>query len=100
MYNTAKVEGKWFINENLDLAYIHALASYSVPSDTNTDVDSDLVLAIDALTSLHVPIRSSFMTQERVNDAYGAFFEVPAKRKGQKPILFGRIESKLMDYES
>ena len=38
---TANVEGKWFINENLDLAYFFAIASDSVPSDTSTDIDSD-----------------------------------------------------------
>ena len=28
----ANVEGEWFINENLDLAYFSAFASNSVPS--------------------------------------------------------------------
>ena len=37
---TANVEGEWFINENLDLAYFSIFASNSVPSDTNTDVDT------------------------------------------------------------
>ena len=37
----ANVEGEWFINENLDLAYLYVLASYSVPSNTNTNMDSD-----------------------------------------------------------
>jgi len=31
--NTANVEGEWFINKNLNLAYFSALASDSVPSD-------------------------------------------------------------------
>jgi len=87
--NTTNDVGEWFINEDLDLAYFFALASDSVPSHTSTDVDSD-----HALISLHTPIRSSFMVHERANDAYEAFFKMLAKYKGQKPILFGRIESK------
>ena len=83
-----------FINENLDLAYHSVLASDSVPSDTSTDVDSDQWSVVDALTSLHAPIKSSFMVCEKTSDAQRAFFKVPAKHKGQKPILFGRIESK------
>ena len=38
---TVDVEGEWFINENLDLAYFSAFAFDSVPSDTSTDIDSD-----------------------------------------------------------
>jgi len=48
---------------------------------------------MDTLTSLHAPIRSSFIVHEKISDAQGAFFEVPAKHKGQKLILFGRIKS-------
>ena len=33
---TANVEGVWFINKNLDLAYLSAFASNFVPSDTST----------------------------------------------------------------
>jgi len=38
---TTGVEGEWFINEDLGLAYFYVFASDSVPSDTSTDVDSD-----------------------------------------------------------
>jgi len=38
---TTNVEGEWFINENLSLAYFSAFTSDSVPSDTKTDVYSD-----------------------------------------------------------
>ena len=41
--NTADIEGEWFINENLDLAYSSVVTSESVPSDTSTDMDSDPV---------------------------------------------------------
>jgi len=76
------------------------LASNSVPSNTSTDVDSNPLSAIDALTSLHAPVRSSLMVRENTSDTQGAFFEVPAKHKGQKPILFGRFESEPMTRES
>ena len=63
-------------------------ASDSVLSDTSTDVDSNYWSAVGALTSLRVPIKSSFMMCEKTSGAQEAFFEVPANRKGQKPILF------------
>jgi len=63
-------------------------------------VDSNQRSAVDALTSLRVPIKSSFMVHEKTSDAQGAFFEVPAKRKGQKLILLGKIESELVTRES
>jgi len=74
--------------------------SDSVPSDARTDVDSDQWSAVNTLTSLRVPIKSSFMVCEKTSDAQEAFFEVPAKRKGQKSILFGRIESEPVARES
>jgi len=93
--NTATVEGEWFINENLDLVYLSALVSDSVPSDTN-----NLLSVIDALTSFHAPVRLSFMVHEKTSDRQGAFFEVSAKHKSQKPILLGRIEPEPMACES
>jgi len=82
--NTANNVGEWSISENFDLAYLSALASDSVSSDTSTDVNSDPLSTIDVLTSLHAPVRSSFMVHEKTSDAQGAFFEVPTKHKGQK----------------
>ena len=41
--NTANDVGGWYINEKLDLAYFSVFASDSVPSDTSTEVDDDLV---------------------------------------------------------
>ena len=95
---TANVE--WFINENKDLAYFSAFASDSVPSDTSINVDSNPWLAMDALTSLHAPIKSTLMVCEKIGDARKALFEEPAKRKGQQPTLFGRIESEPITCES
>jgi len=40
------------------------------------------------------------MVHKRVNNAHGAFFKVLAKYKGQKSILFGRIESEPTTCES
>ena len=48
--NTANDAGEWYVNENLDLAYLSVLASDSIPSNTSTDVDSDLLSIIDTLT--------------------------------------------------
>jgi len=89
---TVNVEGEWFIIENLDLAYFSAFASVSVSSDTSTNVDNDPWSAMNALTSLRAPIKSSLMVCEKIGDVHNAFFEVPDKQKGQKPILFERIE--------
>ena len=57
--NTANDAGKWYINEELDLAYLSMFTFDSIPSDTSTDVGDDPWSAIDALTSLHVPARLS-----------------------------------------
>jgi len=55
---------------------------------------------MNVLTSLCVPIKSSLLVCEKIISAYNALFEVPAKRKGQKPILFGRIETEPVACES
>jgi len=86
--NTTNNIDKWYINENLNLAYLSALASDSVPSDTSTDVNNDPLSAIDVMTSFQVLVRSSFIVHEKTRDAQGAFLEVPTKHKSQKPILF------------
>jgi len=75
-------------------------ASDFVPSDTSTDMDDDPWSAIEALTSLHVPVRSSLTMCQDVSDAQESLFMVPAKCEGQRPILFGRVESKSMTQES
>jgi len=80
-------------------SYCSVFASDSVPSDTSTDVDDDPWSAIDALTSLHVPVRSSLTVYQDVSDAPGSLFMVPARHKGQRSILFGRVESKSMTRE-
>jgi len=56
-------------------------SSDSVPSDTITDIDSDPLSTIDALTSLYAPVRSSLMVHEMTSEVQGAFFEVPTKHK-------------------
>jgi len=97
---TTNVEGEWFIDENLDLAYFSAFASDSVPLDTSIDVDSDPSSAINTLTSLHAPVKSFLMVREKIRDVHNALFKVSTKQKDQKPILFGRIESEPKAYES
>ena len=61
---------------------------------------SDTWSTIDALPSLHTHIWSTLMIHENAGDIRGAFFEVPVMRKGQKPILFGRVESEPVTFES
>jgi len=48
---------------------------------------------------LHVPVRSSLTVYQGVSDAQEFLFKVPVRRKGQKLILFGIVESKLMTCE-
>ena len=67
--NTANDVGEWYINEKLDLAYFSVFAFDSVLSDTSTDVDDDPWSTIGALTSLHVPVRSSLTAYQGVSDA-------------------------------
>jgi len=50
-----------------------------VLSDTSTDMDSNQWSAVYAMTSVHAPIKSSFMVHKKTSDAHGAFFEVSAK---------------------
>ena len=79
--NTANDVSEWYINEVLDLAYFFVFASDSVPSDTSTDVNDDPWSVIDALISLHAPVRLSLTAYQSVSDVKRTFFEVPAKRK-------------------
>jgi len=44
-------------------------------------------------------MKSSFETYQDVGDAQESVFMVPARRRGQKPILFGRIKSELMSHK-
>jgi len=81
------------------LAYFFVFASDFVPADTSTDVGDDPWSAIDALTLLHVLMRSFLMVYQCVSDAQGSFIDVPVKHKGQKSILFGKVESKPMTCE-
>ena len=86
-FNTiANVEGKWFINENLDLGYFSTFASDSVPLDTSTDIDNDPWLVMDALISLRAPIKSFLMVRKKIRDARKALFEVPAGDSKAKSI--------------
>jgi len=74
-------------------------ASDFVPSDTSTYIDDDPWSAINALISLHVPVRPSLTVYQSVSDAHESFFEVPTRQKGQKLILFEKIEYKPTTYE-
>lgn len=54
------------------------------------DVNSDLYLLLEALTSLHVPLPSSHITDGLVEGIKGGFFEVPPERIKQKSLYFRR----------
>ena len=95
--NTVDDVGEWYINEELNLAYFFVFTSDSVPSDASTEVDNDPWSAMDAL--LHVPMKSSLKTYQDVSDVQELVFMIPARRKGQKLILFGRIKSELMSHK-
>ena len=62
-------------------------------------MDNDPWSIMDALTSLHVPMKSSLKTYQDVGDVQESVFMVPARRKGQKSNLFRRIKSELMSRE-
>ena len=94
--NTADDVGGWYINEELKLVYFSVFASDSVPSDTSTEVDNDPWSAMDALTSLHVLMKSSLKMFQDVGGMQKSVFMVPARRRGQKPILLERIKSELI----
>jgi len=97
--NTANDAGEWYINEKLDLAYLYVFASDFVSSDTSTDIGDDPWSAIDALTSFHVPVRSSLTVYQDVSDAEGSLFMVPARRKAKDQSFWKKVESKLMTRE-
>ena len=97
---TTNVKGEWLINKGLDLAYFSIFASNSVLSDTNTNMDSDPWSAMNALTSLRAPIKSSLLVHKKIRGAHNDLFKLSAKRKGQKPILFGQIETEPVACES
>ena len=81
------------------MAYFSVFTSDSVSSDTGTEVGDDPCSTMDALTSLHVPMKSSLKTYQDVGDAQESVFMVPVRRRDQKLILFERIESELMSHK-
>jgi len=88
------------LSVKLDLVYLSAFALDSVSSDTSTNVGSDPWSAMNALTSVCAPIKLSLLIREKIEVAHNALFKVPAKRKSQKLILVGRIETEPVACES
>jgi len=89
--NTTDDVGGWYINEKLDLACFSVFASDSVPSDTSIEMDDDLWSAIDALTSLHVPVKSSFETYQDAGDAQESVFMVQQNEKAKNQFFSDRL---------
>jgi len=55
---------------------------------------------MNALTTLRAPIKLSLLARQKIGGTHNALFKVPAKQKGQKPILFGWIETEPLACES
>ena len=60
--NTADDEGEWVINKELYSIYFFVAHLELVKSETSDDIGDDPVTTLNALPSLHPPVRSSFMT--------------------------------------
>src|SRR5436853_7836632 len=85
---------EWYFNENCNFDSLHTQASGS-PSDGGADRINDLHSALKTLTSFHVPLSTSLTGDKPVEHIDGAFFEVPARRRKQKPLYFGRCHDKI-----
>lgn len=92
----------WYLNENAELPYLSTCAFDSICTDTCTKTifsDDYEIKGINAIwstigeiSSLWEPIKSPFLSEDQIYNVEGAYFKVPAHRKPQKPILFGRFE--------
>jgi len=67
-------------------------ASDSVPSDTSTDIDDDPWSAIDALTLLQAPMKSSLMVREILAMCKNLSLRSQRNIKVKNQSFFGRIE--------
>ncbi|XP_020266667.1 uncharacterized protein LOC109842175 [Asparagus officinalis] len=87
--NNVPSEGEWCINEDFILAYLsdESFKVGQIVNDRDAGTHSWHALCTEAC--LTMPIKSSFASNEEVEDAQKAFYKVPSKRKGQKPIQFG-----------
>ena len=74
IYSTANTEGEWFINEDLDLAYLSAFASDSVHWRGQWSLVSNECSNIIMCTDEVIPLGT-----RKDRDTYNAFFEVSAK---------------------
>src|SRR3954469_1111617 len=89
--------GGWYINKNADLDFLYEHVSAPAP-DTSTCKNGSPCSSLEALKPLHVPVVSSLMTDKPVEDIRDAFFEVPSRRKNQKPLYFGRYRDSTWQY--
>jgi len=87
----------WYFNENckFDSLYMHV----SNPlSDICVDGNPSPRSLLEALRPLHVPLSTSLVTDRFVEHIDGAFFKVPARRRKQKPLYFGRCRNNVGTY--
>ena len=73
--DSADDDGEWVLNE--DVTFEYSLCFHDV-------------LRSSSLASLHVPLPTSMKACTYIEDRDGAVFVVPAYKKDQSPIIFGR----------
>lgn len=83
--------GDWVINEDIDIAYMPVVASNSLPSYTNTEVDR--LFELETLITFHLPIQSSLISHSEIVVDKNAIFEVPARQSNQRPIVFENVKT-------
>ena len=91
--------GGWYINKNSNLDFLYEHASTPSP-DNSVCGNGSPRSSLEALRPLHVPVVSSLITDRPVEDIRDAFFEVPPRRKNQKPLYFGRCRDSAWKYVS
>lgn len=75
---TTAFKSELYVNEVFDLVYLSVCNSELIPTATTITNINNVWLAIDILLPLQEPVKSSLLTQDRIKDMQGAFFEVPA----------------------
>ncbi|ONK72710.1 uncharacterized protein A4U43_C04F22330 [Asparagus officinalis] len=88
--NNVPSEGEWCINKDFIMAYLSDESSKNKQIKNDIDACTDPWRTLCAEASLTLSIKSSFNSDEEVEDARKAFFKVPSKRKGKKPIHFDK----------
>lgn len=99
---TTFTEGEWYLNEIEELSYLFACVSNfifpnmcigTISSDNNEIKGNNSIWSVSGeLWPSQAPFKTSFLSK---NQVYNAFYKVPTHMEGQKPILFGKFETKV-----